>query len=117
MKIKIEKKIDNQKLGESIKIYRLKAKMTQEELASKIDVSNTYISQLERGIHSPSLEAFIAICSALKIEPSTLLEMHFTDKDDVFVVPTKCIELCKITQNLNNDQIESLINIVKNFRK
>ena len=37
-------------IGKKIKIARLKAEYTQEQLAEKLSLSTRYISQLERGI-------------------------------------------------------------------
>lgn len=42
-------------LGEKLKEIRLNNKMTQEELAEKVNVSRPMISQIERGTKSLSL--------------------------------------------------------------
>ena len=43
--------------------------MTQEKLAELVDVSVTYISQLELGKHTPSFNTLEALSKALKVEP------------------------------------------------
>lgn len=41
--------------------------LSQYDLAQKLGVSQTFISEIERGRKSPSLEVFFAICEALEI--------------------------------------------------
>lgn len=53
-------------IAENIKKLRLNANMTQEELAAKIDVSRTYVVQMERGSKIPSLALSVAISEVLK---------------------------------------------------
>lgn len=47
-------------IAENIKKLRLNSNMTQEELAAKIDVSRTYVVQMERGSKIPSLALSVA---------------------------------------------------------
>lgn len=44
------------KIGEKIKNFRIKANMTQSELASKLNISRQSISKWEQEINIPSLE-------------------------------------------------------------
>jgi transcriptional regulator with XRE-family HTH domain len=50
-----------------LRSQRLKIKMSQESLANLSGLHRTYISQLERGERSPSLETVMKISTALKI--------------------------------------------------
>jgi transcriptional regulator with XRE-family HTH domain len=57
---------------------RLKAKrnvlgVSQEELADRSDLHRTYVSQLERGLKSPSLSTLYALASALKVDVTELV--------------------------------------------
>jgi transcriptional regulator with XRE-family HTH domain len=47
--------------------------LSQEELAERAGVHRTYISQLERGIKSPTVSILINISRALGIKPSIFL--------------------------------------------
>ena len=49
---------DKQFLAKQIKIYRKKAKLTQAELAEKVDLSVQHISKIESGYYIPSLKTF-----------------------------------------------------------
>ena len=50
----------------SIKEFRKKLKMTQEELAEKVNVTRQTIISLESGKYNPSLELAFKITGALK---------------------------------------------------
>ena len=45
-----EKKEINIQIGERVKSAREQAKLTQEQLAERIEVSTQYVSDLERGV-------------------------------------------------------------------
>ena len=58
----------------NLRYYRIKNKMTQEDLAVKSDLTDKYISDLERGIFSPSLEKLDMLAEALNIDTYLLLK-------------------------------------------
>ena len=47
--------------------------MTQAQLAEAVDLSDNYISSIERGKAIPSLETFIMICNALDVTADMML--------------------------------------------
>ena len=54
-------------IGENIKRYRLKAKITQKELAEKIGVTHYWVCKLERGKqNNTTINLLIAISEELK---------------------------------------------------
>lgn len=58
--------------GKNVKYYRFQAKYTQATLAEKIDISTTYLSELERGMHSLDFDKMEKLCKCLNIEPFQL---------------------------------------------
>jgi len=60
-------------LGEELRKARLSAGLTQEELAFKADVSRNYISLLERGEKSPTVQLLLRLCNALGVKASTII--------------------------------------------
>ena len=48
--------------------------MSQEEVAERASVDRTYISILERGLKSPTLETLGKICAALGTLPERVIE-------------------------------------------
>lgn len=56
-------------MGTRIKMRRKELKMSQAELAEKINVSNNHISSIETGKQLPSLPTFVDICEQLQTTP------------------------------------------------
>ena len=52
-------------LGEAVRGKRKKAGLSQEELAEKADLSTVFISRIERGKESPSVDNLVKIAQAL----------------------------------------------------
>ena len=48
--------------------------MSQEEIAARAGVDRTYVSILERGLKSPTLETLEKICEALGTLPERVIE-------------------------------------------
>lgn len=59
--------------GTFIRTQRQLAKLSLRELAELARVSNPYLSQIERGLHEPSIRVVKAIAEALDISAETLL--------------------------------------------
>jgi len=57
----------SQSLGDLIREQRTLAHLSLRELASLTKVSNAYLSQVERGIHEPSLRVLSALSVALNV--------------------------------------------------
>lgn len=53
-------------IGKRIFLRRKEMDMTQKELASKTNISNNHLSNIERGKSAPSFLLFLDICSVLK---------------------------------------------------
>ena len=62
-----------QTLGAFIRAQREQAQMSLRDLAALTDVSNPYLSQIERGLHEPSMRVLKAISVALNVSIETLL--------------------------------------------
>ena len=67
-------KVDKRKLGKQIKMVRTSKRMTQEELAEKIDVSPTFISLVETGAKALSLSKAIELADVLKVSMDVLFQ-------------------------------------------
>jgi transcriptional regulator with XRE-family HTH domain len=60
--------------GTILRTFRREAGISQEELAHRADLHRTYVSQLERGLKSPSLGAIEALAGALDRRPYQLVK-------------------------------------------
>lgn len=67
-------------IGTKIKDLRTKAGMSQKELAEKVDLTPSFISQMENSQITPSLHSFIQICNALGVSLSDTLEKKSGEK-------------------------------------
>jgi transcriptional regulator with XRE-family HTH domain len=61
-------------LGAQIRAQRSAAGLSLRELAATARVSNAYLSQIERGLHEPSMRVLAALASALGLSLRSLLE-------------------------------------------
>jgi len=59
--------------GDVLNQLRQEAGLTQQELADRAEVHRTYISLLERGKKSPTLEVIFRLARSLERRPSELL--------------------------------------------
>ena len=60
-------------LGNLIRSQRKLAQLSLRELAERTNVSNPYLSQIERGLHEPSVRVLRSIARALNVSAETLL--------------------------------------------
>ena len=65
---------DWERVGVRIRDARTKAKMSVRELARRIDVSSSHVSQVERGLASFSVRAHYNVVSILGISMDSLFE-------------------------------------------
>jgi transcriptional regulator with XRE-family HTH domain len=59
--------------GIILRKYRIQQHLSQEKLAELADLDRTYISQIERGLKSPSFKALIALARALHVQAHVLV--------------------------------------------
>jgi transcriptional regulator with XRE-family HTH domain len=60
-------------LGGFIRNRRKQANLSLRQLAEKTRLSNPYLSQIERGLHQPSMRVIKLIAEALNVSAETLL--------------------------------------------
>ncbi|MEL7608409.1 MAG: XRE family transcriptional regulator [Bacillota bacterium] len=77
-------------IGEKIKRLRMRLNLTQEELASRTELSKGFISQLERDLTSPSIATLMDILEALGTNVSdffaeTPMEKVVFGEEDMFI--------------------------------
>lgn len=70
-------------LGNRIRQERLKLNLTQEQLAEKVDLSTSYIGQIERGERNISLDTLVVICKSLGVTIDYLLQDSINIEEDI----------------------------------
>lgn len=108
-------------LGAFIRSQRKLANLSLRELAALTKVSNPYLSQVERGLHEPSVRVLRAIADALDISAETLLTQAGLIKDQI-ADPTGETEATKATERairadprLSDAQKEALIAVYRSY--
>ncbi len=69
-------------LGGFIRSQRKLANLSLRDLAERTKVSNPYLSQIERGLHEPSVRVLRSIAQALNVSAETLLAQAGLLDDD-----------------------------------
>ncbi len=62
-------------VGKILRKLRLKAGLTQEQLALEADIRRTYVSLIELGQNQPTVNAIFKLARALKISPSKFIKL------------------------------------------
>ncbi|MBE5820179.1 MAG: helix-turn-helix transcriptional regulator [Clostridiales bacterium] len=91
----MEVAVNYNKIGDKIRERRMFLKMTQEKLANEIDVSASFISDIENGRRKMSLETMIKISIVLK----TSLDYFILDN----------INSVKIKNEIKIEQLKNLL--------
>jgi len=60
-------------LGNELKKARLKAGLTQEQVAAQAQISREYVSQLERNRQSPTVDMLLRVCRILGVPASRIV--------------------------------------------
>jgi transcriptional regulator with XRE-family HTH domain len=74
-------------VGQNIKYFRKKLKLTQEQLAKNSGLSRNAIYNYENGRRSPDIKTLSKIAEAFGISPIELLDLD-TKQINLFQVPT-----------------------------
>lgn len=103
-------------LGELIRSQRQQAELTLRELAARTNVSNPYLSQIERGLHEPSVRVLKAIAGALNLSAESLLQQAgILEGDDDAPPPPSVEEAVRADPKLTDEQREALLSVYRSF--
>jgi transcriptional regulator with XRE-family HTH domain len=100
--------------GEFVRAQRRLAQVSQRNLARLSGVSDSYLSQIERGNYRPSPQVVKALAQAFGLEPQQLYMMlGFMDEGDA--PPTTVEQAIQLDPKLDAAQKEALLRIYKSF--
>lgn len=101
-------------LGDFIRSQRRLAELSQRELAKLADLSDAYLSQLERGLHEPSVRVVNGLSSALNVPAEKLL--NFLGRERVEGADVVTTESAIATdESLTDAQKQSLLDVYRAF--
>lgn len=107
-------------LGAFIRSQRQLANLTLREMAALTHVSNPYLSQIERGLHEPSVRVLKSIAAALNLSAETLLSQGGL-LEDVEENPggeaddSRTEAAIRIDPGLSEVQKEALLGVYRSF--
>ncbi|MGL3108206.1 helix-turn-helix domain-containing protein [Bradyrhizobium sp. BR 1432] len=67
-------KSPNLTFGKLVAALRQSIGLSQEELAERANIHRTYVSQIERGLKSPTIITLLKLSNALETTPSKLMK-------------------------------------------
>ena len=104
-------------LGAFIRAQRRLANLSLRQMADVAHVSNPYLSQLERGLHEPSVRVLQAIGRALDLSAETLLaQAGLLDPDDAEASEIPSTEVAiRADAQLTDDQKQALLLVYRSY--
>lgn len=101
--------------GEFVRAQRRLAQVSQRNLARMSGVSDSYLSQLERGNYRPSPQVLKALATAFGLEPKQLYTMlGFMDEGDSASAPS-VEQAIQLDARLDAGQKDALIRTYRSF--
>ena len=94
-------------LGSFIRTQRKLADLSLRELAEMTEVSNPYLSQLERGLHQPSVRVLKSIANALNVSA----------EEGAAAARSSVESAIRTDPVLSDDQKEALINVYRTMAR
>lgn len=95
----------------NLKYLREISNLTQEQLATKLNITRAKLGHLETGRREPNLGDIKKICTFFNVGSDIIL----TDMREINFL-TKDRELIELIKSLNDKEKEILINIAKGFK-
>ena len=113
-------------LGGFIRAQRQLANLSLREMAAMTSVSNAYLSQVERGLHQPSLKVLHSIADALQLSTEQLLsqagwtrgsmEADAATNGDAAAAPVSSTEAAiRADPRLSPEQRTALLGVYRSF--
>jgi transcriptional regulator with XRE-family HTH domain len=105
-------------LGQGIRTQRQLAKLSLRDLAALTDVSNAYLSQIERGMHEPSVRVLRSIAEALDIPADSLLrDAGLLAEDEETSDSASAEAAIRADRDLTDAQKEALLAVYHSYRR
>jgi transcriptional regulator with XRE-family HTH domain len=101
-------------VGDFIRAQRQLANLSLRQLADLANVSNPYLSQIERGLYRPSAEVMKSLAAALQISAETLYARAGL-LDEAAEESCTVLEAIRLDNELTNEQKEALIGVYRGF--
>lgn len=88
---------------------RMQKGVSARDMSLTLGQSPSYINNIENGVNLPSMTVFFYICDYFGITPKEFFDVELTN-------PSKSQELIKLSKNLSGDQLDLVMDIIKNLK-
>lgn len=102
-------------LGGFIRTQRQMANLSLRQLSALTAVSNPYLSQVERGLHEPSVRVLKSIAAALNVSAETLFEQAGLISGAEQPVDDATERAIRIDQRLTEAQRRALLSVYRSY--
>jgi transcriptional regulator with XRE-family HTH domain len=104
-------------LGDFIRAQRQMANLSLRQLSALTEVSNPYLSQVERGLHEPSVRVLRSIANALNVSAETLLEQagFWSDTDSEKSDDKATESAIREDRRLTESQRRALLSVYRSY--
>jgi len=114
-------KAQKEALGAFIRAQRKMANLSLRQLAEMTSLSNPYLSQIERGLHQPSVRVLKALSDALNVSAETLLaqaglispDEPTTGQQDTAAAATE--DAIRADERLTEEQKQALVAVYRSM--
>lgn len=98
-------------LGNRIQKIRTAKKITQEELARRVDKSPHIISDIERGVKKPSVFTLVELIRGLETTPNEVLSDFVTIEDDILT------DVVSVFSEMSEGEKKFLLKILNDYKE
>ena len=104
-------------IGEFIRVQRGLAKLSLRQLAKAAQVSNAYLSQVERGVYKPSAKVLKHLSEALHVSAETLYAKAglLDERQGGPEVSPSVEDAIRLDPRLNDEQKDTLVRVYRSF--
>jgi transcriptional regulator with XRE-family HTH domain len=102
-------------LGGFIRAQRQMANLSLRQLSALSEVSNPYLSQVERGLHEPSVRVLRSIAEALNVSAETLFEHAGLTTDTTRVDDEATEAAIRADRRLTEFQRRALLTVYRSY--
>jgi len=102
-------------LGQFIRSQRRLADLSLRQLADLADVSNAYLSQVERGLYQPSAQVLKNLAGALHLSAESLYIQAGLLDESAAPPRTSVEEAVQLDERLTGEQKQALLGVYRGF--
>jgi len=102
----------NKIYGETLKEFRVKNNLTQEQAAQLAKVDAKYVSQIERGVATGTITTMLNFCEAYGITPNDVFNKIIKDskvQNEINTYTEKLMNLSKRDRNLIYNLMDNML--------